>query len=196
MEARLRTASAPSASCRLLEHKALFRMEEGTLEVAAPNKVLAGLLEGRFGTLVHETRWARSAQPTSLTVAPDLFGPHAERAASARSAASVEIAAHRAGPAQGHAQERDPASRPSSRFRPEHFVVGDSNRLAYNASVQMAEHDRGGWGGERRRQVVHRALPARPVRRRQDAPAQRHRASAQGASLGATVKVTMPPRRS
>src|SRR6185369_12999151 len=57
-------------------NKAVFRIEDGALEVAAPNKILAGLLERRFGELLRQTVAAEIGEcPVHFVVAGDLFGP-------------------------------------------------------------------------------------------------------------------------
>lgn len=129
------------------ENKALFRMEDGRLEVAVPNKVLAGLLERRFGTLVREVATAEiGPAPVAFTVAPDLFGPQAERMAATAQVEVKPAITTPTAPGQLKATPKSAILRQQAleRFRLEAFVVGESNRLAYNASVQMAEGDRDG----------------------------------------------------
>lgn len=147
IEARIRAVIGADRYAASFEHKALFRMEDGRLEVAVPNKVLAGLLERRFGTLVREVATAEiGPAPVAFTVAPDLFGPQAERIAAAPLPEVKPAAVSPTAPGQLKATPKSAILRQQAleRFRLEAFVVGESNRLAYNAAVQMAEGSGGG----------------------------------------------------
>lgn len=140
---RVREAIGGDRFAASFEHKSLFRIEDGELEVAVPNKILAGLLERRFGTLLREVAAGESGpMPVRFCVATDLFGPHAESAGDGAAAAESpapkplphpQMAARRANPLARHS--------PVERYQLESFVVGESNRLAYNAAVGMAEDD-------------------------------------------------------
>jgi len=145
MSARLRELIGADRFAGSFDHKALFRLVDGRLEVATPNKVLSGLLERRFGDLVREAAQAElGVAGVEFVVAPDLFGPEAER---------VGGDAELAGAVPGQVEIK-PVTQPgqlkatpkqvqrlsvSDKHRLESLVVGESNRLAYNAAVQMAE---------------------------------------------------------
>jgi chromosomal replication initiator protein len=118
--------------------KALFRVDSGALEIATPNKVLSGLLERRFGDLIRRaTRQELGDFPVRFVVAGDLFGAQViPPAAPAPGSAMAASSATRAAPAA-----RKAAPRPSAteRYQFETFIVGESNRLAYNAAMALAD---------------------------------------------------------
>lgn len=159
---RLRQAIGPERFAASFANKAVFRVDEGVLEVAAPNKILAGLLERRFGDAVREAaRSCCAVAGVRFVVAEDLFGPQAEElgeAASARGAAPdvyvggalqprglggspAGVGAGPSSPAPGGAPRlrATPRQALSDRYRLEQFVVGESNRLAYTAALALAE---------------------------------------------------------
>src|SRR5262249_45440019 len=127
-------------------NKALFRVEAGALEIAAPNKVLSGLIERRFGDLVREaTRSELGEFPVKFVVAADLFGPGAVASTEAEEPAPASPA-----PRAKAASPQAVAARsgPSERYRLDNFIVGESNRLAYKAAVRLAEGESAGAGAE------------------------------------------------
>lgn len=146
LSARLRGLIGADRFAGSFEHKALFRLADGRLEVATPNRVLSGLLERRFADLVREAAQAElGVGEVEFVVAPDLFGPEAERlsqdaeAAGAGAAPQVEIKPVTQ-PGQLKATPKHVQRLVvSDKYRLESLVVGESNRLAYNAAVQMAE---------------------------------------------------------
>jgi chromosomal replication initiator protein len=158
-EALLREAIGAERYAGSFQNKALFRLDEGRLEVAAPNKILAGLLERRFGDAVRQVATADApGTEVVFTVAPDLFGPGAEKIEDqARRSLEQQLASVQApmvvSGASGTANEppRQLKAQPKhvvraqvqERYRLEHFIVGDSNRLAFNAAIQMAESGAG-----------------------------------------------------
>lgn len=157
IETRLRETIGAERYAGSFQNKALFRLDDGRLEVAAPNKILAGLLERRFGDAVRQAAAAEHLKlEVVFTVAPDLFGPEAERVEdqarqSMAGVSSVAIGGADtadARPRQLKAQPKHIArSQVQERYRLEGFVVGESNRLAFNAAVQMAESGTGPAGG-------------------------------------------------
>ncbi len=143
--ARVRTSIGAERFDGSFANKALFRVEGGVLEVAASTKVLSGLLERRFGDLIrHSTKIEMGESVVRFVVATDLFG--------AQAIASPAEAAPRAGlespsedgvlsrpAAAAAARKAAPRTIPTDRFRFDTFIVGDSNRLAYNAASALAE---------------------------------------------------------
>lgn len=135
---RIRTAIGAERFAASFENKAILRIDEQVLEVAAPNKVLAGLLERRFGALLGEAAGAEiGVGSVRFVVAPDLFGPRAE--AAEVQAAVIAPHAPVVEPKPMPAKRPAPAPMAGERFRLESFIVGESNRLAYNAALEMAE---------------------------------------------------------
>lgn len=140
--ARLRAAIGQERFTASFEKKAILRLDEGMLEVAVPNKVLCGLLERRFGALIGDLAAEEiGRRPVRFVVAPDLFGPRAEAAVehlgSAAAPATLEMKPAAIAPAP--TRRPNPSSTPSERYRLESFIVGESNRLAYNAAAAMAD---------------------------------------------------------
>jgi chromosomal replication initiator protein len=126
-------------------NKAVFRVEGGALEVAAPNKILAGLLERRFGEPLREAAAAElGACPVRFVVAADLFGPHAIAEGESEARSELPAAPARAVPT---ARKAIPRAVPSERYRLDTFIVGDSNRLVFNAALQLAEGEQSPGGG-------------------------------------------------
>lgn len=141
--ARLRAAIGQERFTASFEKKAILRVDEGTLEVAVPNKVLCGLLERRFGALIDDLAAEEiGRRPIRFVVAPDLFGPRAEAAAeqlTAPTPATIEAKPNGLTGAGAPSRKPSPSSTPSERYRLETFIVGESNRLAYNAAAAMAD---------------------------------------------------------
>ncbi|MBY0310926.1 MAG: AAA family ATPase [Phycisphaerales bacterium] len=139
--ARLRAAIGQERYTASFEKKVILRLDEGTLEVAVPNKVLCGLLERRFGALIDDLAAEEiGRRPIRFVVAPDLFGPRAEAAAEHLTApAPATIEAKPMSVANVPSRKPSPSSTPSERYRLETFIVGESNRLAYNAAAAMAD---------------------------------------------------------
>jgi chromosomal replication initiator protein len=143
--ARVRTSIGAERFDGSFANKALFRVEAGVLEVAASTKVLSGLLERRFGDLIrHSAKIEMGECVVRFTVATDLFG--------AQVIASPSEAAARPGPesssedgvgsrpaAPAVARKAAPRPVPTDRYRFDTFIVGESNRLAYNAAIALAE---------------------------------------------------------
>ena len=146
--ARVRAAVGAERFDGSFTNKAVFRVEEGALEVVAPNNVLSGLLERRFSEPVREATTAElGACPVRFVVAADLFGPHALPSQDAHRARIPgrcrRIAA--SGPAsRAQTRKAAPKSTRSERYRLDTFIVGDSNRLAFNAALQLAEGEQSG----------------------------------------------------
>jgi chromosomal replication initiator protein len=165
LAARMRALIGADRYAGSFQHKALFRLIDGRVEVAASSRVLAGLLERRFADAVGEAAQAElGVAEVRFVVAPDLFGPEAEKAAQgaasgiggdgpiarlapapATPASQVEVKP--VGPTGPVTQPGQLKATPKAvqrfavpdRYRLESFVVSESNRLAYNAAVQMAE---------------------------------------------------------
>ncbi len=137
--ARLRAAIGQERYSASFENKAILRVDDGTLEVAAPNKVLCGLLERRFGGLIGELAAEEiGRRAVRFVVAPDLFGPRAEAAVEQRilPGSAVDL---KPGAVAGARSKATPSSTAGERYRLETFIVGESNRLAYNAALAMAD---------------------------------------------------------
>lgn len=100
------------------------------LEVRAASRSAVGLIERRFGPSLREAACAvlgdgvelRFTVDAALVVRPEPVPIEPQQPAVARMAAS----------------RRDPSAR-TRVYRLDDFVVGESNRLAYNAAIQMAE---------------------------------------------------------
>ena len=120
-------------------NKAVFRVENGVLEVATPNKILSGMLERRFGELLRQVVAGEIGEcAVRFVVAGDLFGPHTFPGVHPEPEAG-EAPATKPGSAPRKAAPRASAN---ERYRIESFIVGDSNRLAYNAGQQLAEGEK------------------------------------------------------
>jgi chromosomal replication initiator protein len=135
--ARIRTAIGPDRFEGSFGNKALFRVDSGALEIATPNRVLSGLLERRFGDLIRQAAKVELGEfPVRFVVAGDLFGAQAI----APAAAAPEVV-ETPGAIRPATAARKAAPRPvmTDRYRFETFIVGDSNRLAYNAAMALAD---------------------------------------------------------
>lgn len=117
-------------------NKAVFRMENGALEIAAPNKILSGLLERRFGELLRQIAATEIGEcPVRFVVAGDLFGPHTFPGVRPEPETGETPVAKSVSPAR----KAVPRSTGGERYRMETFILGESNRLAFNAAQQLAE---------------------------------------------------------
>lgn len=138
--ARLRTSIGADRFDGSFSNKAIFRIDDGILEVAAPNKVLSGLIERRFGDVIrHAAQTELGECPVRFVVAADLFGPQSLPAASPDSEIEPKPQARTAQPLARKTAPRPPAT--LDRYRIDNFIVGESNRLAFNAAVALAEND-------------------------------------------------------
>lgn len=126
-------------------HKAVFQIEAGVVNVVTPNKVLAGLLERRFGDMIRAAVQTECSSSTVLkfVVAPELFGPTADPAEPTPEVSSpASLIESKPTPKLRLANEtRRSVARVqvNERYRLENFLVGESNRLAYTAAMRMAE---------------------------------------------------------
>src|SRR5262249_18357439 len=143
-------------------------------EVIAPTTFKANLISRRFGTLLHEVATADSGFDSVVVLASDRAGEVSEQTGSSIAIDEVIVLA---GPG---ALETTPAPRPSrnhtsralervglihrqpthaipSKYRLENFIVGESNRLAYDAAMRIAEGDLDDQGAARSQAVTRRA---------------------------------------
>ncbi len=137
--AKVRTSIGDERFEGSFANKAVFRVENGALEVAAPNKILSGLLERRFGELLRQVVASEIGDcPVRFVVAGDLFGP--------LSFPGVRPEPETGEPAVSKAavapRKAAPRSTGGERYRIDTFIVGDSNRLAHNAALQLAEGEK------------------------------------------------------
>lgn len=142
--ARVRTSIGAERFDGSFANKALFRVEAGVLEVAASSRVLSGLLERRFGDLIrHSAKIEMGECVVRFVVAADLFGaqtipsPGAPAPTTGRETPSDDAVLSR--PVAPAARKAAPRVVPTDRYRFDTFIVGDSNRLAYNAAIALAE---------------------------------------------------------
>ncbi len=142
---RVRTAIGDERFDGSFANKAIFRVEGGAVEVAAPNKVLSGLLERRFGDQVRKAAAEELGDfPVKFVVAGDLFGPLTASAETAEiNAGEIDAPARTAAPAL---RKPAPRANPGERYRLDTFIVGESNRLAFNAALQLAEGEQAAGG--------------------------------------------------
>ena len=140
MENRL----GPDRFANSFDSRVRFSFHDGAVEVASPTKAISGLLERRFAETIRQAAIEELGREVPLLTvrfvvadAPQPDGPS-------------DVAALAAGhehdsraPSNGTVHK--PSARRPSRFpttdrmRLDSFVVGESNRLVYNAAVQMAE---------------------------------------------------------
>lgn len=125
---RLRRAMGDSQYDRYVRGQATLSLQDGVLRVNAASGMLADLLERRFGALIREvvtTAWRGGVAPRVCFEVDRTAAPVVQ---------PVKKATPIAAPAQAPA-------RPSDVFRYcfDNFVVGRSNRLAYSASLRLAE---------------------------------------------------------
>jgi chromosomal replication initiator protein len=139
--ARVRAAIGNERFDGSFSNKALFRVESGVLEVVASTKVLSGLLERRFGDLIrHSAKIEMGECPVRFSVASDLFGAQAMPGAGEQLPRVVVEAGVDESAARPAARKAAPRVPMTDRFRFDTFIVGDSNRLAYNAAMALAEN--------------------------------------------------------
>lgn len=150
---RLAEAIGPARFQRYFADHAMIEVKPRGLRVTAPTPALASLLDRRFGDAIRAAAVAEfGGVLTGLkiefaaerAVKTEAEPPGTEsRAARAPAAPMSRPAVQRV----AAAAMREKSSQSSGRhYAFEDFVVGDSNRLAYNAAVQMAE---GGAEGQR-----------------------------------------------
>lgn len=149
---------------RYFEPSARLRLDGGVLAVRVPSPLHADFLERQFGAVLRscartesgieglEMRWevmppefaAASANGAATALAAGLMDPAriVEAPSVAEAPASGVIAT--IGPRAAHVEEA-PKSRLNGaavpRLRLEDFVVGESNRLAFNAATRLAEEE-------------------------------------------------------
>lgn len=136
---------------RYFEHQTRVRYSGGTLEVIVPTGFVAEIIGRKFSeALLETTREEVGAAPGGAPVAlhfsivPEFFGPAAQGPAGVRAAGqgpSGDAAAVNPSRVAAPARPRRPriAPAPAVRYRLEDFVVGESNRLAFNAAGKITE---------------------------------------------------------
>ncbi len=135
LRSRLREQLGDDRYERYFGRDVRFECRDGEVEVAVATPFLARLLDRRVGESLRRAAEAEGGTRVSVRV---------DRGAFERGGAVSDRA-----PA-GERRERSPA-RPSAKRRPagvpgkrlEDFVVGESNRLAYNAALSLAEGGEG-----------------------------------------------------
>lgn len=137
---RLSTRVGAEGFGRYFKHQTLVRYAAGRLEVVVPTGFVADLIGRRFGTSLVEAAREELGQAdapveVSFRVDGSAFGSAGSTGASGAHAA------------QPPPPPPSPAVRPaagsalSGRYRLEDFVVGEANRLAFNAAERLAEPD-------------------------------------------------------
>lgn len=121
----------PDRFARYFGARSSLKLVDGTLEVAAPDRVHSGLLDRRFGDAIRkaaraelgETAEVRFGLAGGAGVAPEPV-EEPEAPASPRRAAPVRV-------------------QRAARYRLEEYLVSDCNRLAYNAAVRLCGDEHG-----------------------------------------------------
>lgn len=123
----------PEAHARYFQGRTTMRVLPGALEVRAGTGFLAELLQRRFGSALHE------AAAAVFDPAPEIrFG--VDESAEAAQAPAPEAAPEPAPVRPSRRPARGGGSSPHpSWHRLEDFIVGPSNRLAFEAAVRVAE---------------------------------------------------------
>jgi chromosomal replication initiator protein len=150
---RLARRVGPASYSQYFEGQVSIRFSDGRLEVDAPTRFMAGLLGRRFGDVLREvTREETGAAEieVSIGVTEAEPGPYAGQPASHNEQGHPDDDLVTDGPAASAWTRRPaklspasgggpPVSRRPSRYRLDDFVVGESNRLAYDAATHIAE---------------------------------------------------------
>jgi len=139
---RVAEAIGPARFQRYFADQACIECDEHVVRVSAPTPAMAGLLDRRFGDALRAAAAAEFgvvgsatlvvfiAEPSKFKSAPDELArtPSPSRPTPSPLPRSVTVAS----PVGG-------ATASGRVYRLEDYVVGDSNRLAYNAALQLAD---------------------------------------------------------
>lgn len=155
----------PEAFARYFDGQIDMRLDDRRLSIAAPTRFLASMIERRFGDVLrgaassipgmdnlaievaaNDERSARTGDSPSagaeITAANRKRNPDdaAERTEKGRDAAPGSRRGNRTATSDA-TRESDTRAVISDRYRLEDFIVGESNRLAYDAAMRLAESD-------------------------------------------------------
>lgn len=131
LAARLARIIGQPSYDRYFRGRAAVRTIDGRVEVVAPSRAAADVLRRRFSIAL---RQAAACESTGR--APELVFTAAEGEAPAPPAPTADTT-----PKPQPAAPARPAHKPAApRYRLEDFVVGESNRVAYDAASRLAEH--------------------------------------------------------
>jgi chromosomal replication initiator protein len=110
-------------------------VENNYLKVGVPNLFIGGWIENHFISQINEAVMEASGEPMKVIFAidPDLFGSQRRRQLDCQ-AESVAKSTNPSDNRRGHRQE---SQSPALRMKLDHFVVGASNQLAYNAACSI-----------------------------------------------------------
>jgi len=137
-------AVGPDAYSMFFGEQVNVRIEEDRLVIAAPTRFMASMIERRFARNVRD---ALNAVPglkefgvNICTSEPD---PALERSLPSLEAVAVSLPIEAPAARRPASAGRRHPSAPflSDRYRLEDFIVGESNRLAYDVAVRLAESD-------------------------------------------------------
>jgi chromosomal replication initiator protein len=125
---------------RAFDGQARIVVQGNVVEIRAGGRAAAGLIERRFGPAIREATGAVLGPAAELRFVVEAAQPAVETAPAAVAAPA---------PVRREAAPREAAGSAARgrAYRLEEFVVGESNRLAYNAAVQMADDELGQIGG-------------------------------------------------
>lgn len=144
--ARVRAAIGPERFARYFGGRDSLRLIDGRLEVAGGDRIMSGLLDKRFGTVIRDAAKAELGDEARVS-----FGePETESAVAIGGGGIVALPSTVVAP--GRAETRRgtwgggamPGRMPrTSRYRLEEFLVSDCNRLGYNAAVRLCGDEHG-----------------------------------------------------
>lgn len=130
---RLVSALGPDRFARILGHPVELSASGDVLCITATSRSAAGLIERRAGSELRSA--AAGVLGPAATVRIDVREPAVDKVVPSNSPASTTSDV----PAAPRAAARPVPTRSVRTYRLDDFVVGESNRLAYNAALQVAE---------------------------------------------------------
>jgi chromosomal replication initiator protein len=126
---------------RYFDGRVELRPADGRLEVHVSSKAAADVLRRRFGVALRQAGADDAAGGTSPEVVFVSATETADPAASDSAASSVDAPAASPAVASPHAARANHHRHAPTRYRLEDFVVGESNRMAYNAAAHLVDDD-------------------------------------------------------
>ncbi len=132
-EGSLRERVGPDTFDRYFAHPGIFELVDATLRVTVPSRFVAGLVARRYADTIRDVaRVSTGRDDLTLDVVVDERSSPASSESEQRPAtvADRDRSARRRAPRRGAV---------SGRYKLDDFLVGNSNRLAYNAACRLAD---------------------------------------------------------